>query len=196
MPSPLSAPLATRTQARARTSCEEHPRLYLDPMMEQPPAQTASVEARRRYRTLESHAERLCHACPLLESCLYRAVVEHDVTGFVAGATERQRLEIRRRLGVTVEPEDLDTLAGVTRKHRQVDHEEVVRLRRANPTESLERIARRLGCSLSTVKRHLRKERAATLPAPATPQRPSPAAVTAVYAEIVASSRRRVHLAA
>ena len=42
---------------------------------------------------------------------------------------------------------------------RTVDHDEVVRLRRAHPDESLERLARRLGCSLSTVKRHLRRER-------------------------------------
>jgi hypothetical protein len=42
-----------------------------------------------------------------------------------------------------------------------VDHDEVVRLRAANPDESLERLAQRLGCSLSTVKRHLRQERGA-----------------------------------
>ena len=56
-------------------------------------------------------------------------------------------------------PEDFDSLAGVVGGQRTVDHDEVVRLRRAHPDESLERIARRLGCSLSTVKRHLRRER-------------------------------------
>jgi len=58
-----------------------------------------------------------------------------------------------------VEPENFDTLAGVTGPNHQVDHSEVVRLRTANPHETLEMLAQRLGCSLSTVKRHLRRER-------------------------------------
>jgi hypothetical protein len=85
--------------------------------------------------------------------------VEYDVAGYVAGTTPPQRAQIRRRLHINVEPEDFDSLAGVTRRHRQVNHSEVVRLRNANPNESLETFAQRLGCSLSTVKRHLRRER-------------------------------------
>jgi DNA-binding CsgD family transcriptional regulator len=95
----------------------------------------------------------------MVADCLYRAVVDDDVVGFVAGTTERQRAAIRTRLDVTVAPEDLDTLAGLSRGHRQLDHTEIVRLRRAYPDESLDKLALRLGCSLSTVKRHLRRER-------------------------------------
>ena len=94
-----------------------------------------------------------------MRQCLYSAVVEYDVAGYCAGTTRKQRTEIRNLLKVSVEPEDLDTLAGVQARHRQVDHHEVVRLRNANPHESLDTIAHRLGCSLSTVKRHLRKAR-------------------------------------
>jgi hypothetical protein len=74
-------------------------------------------------------------------------------------AAPAQRAQIRRRLDIAVEPEDFDVLTGVTGRHRQVNHSEVVRLRNANPHESLEMLAHRLGCSLSTVKRHLRRER-------------------------------------
>src|SRR5699024_104606 len=100
-----------------------------------------------------------CSGCPLMQSCLYDAVVKYDVDGVCGGTTRKERQQMRTLLGVTVAPEDFDTLAGVTARHRQVDHDEVVRLRNANPHESLEMLAHRLGCSLSTVKRHLRKAR-------------------------------------
>ena len=131
----------------------------------------------------------VCASCPLLTACLYRAVVEYDVSGFVAGTTERQRAAIRDQLGVEVEPEDLDHLAGVVGTQRTVDHDEVIRLRRAHPDESLERIARRLGCSLSTVKRHLRKERQqpSATSAPAK-RRPTHAEVRRATAEILAEN--------
>ncbi len=109
------------------------------------------------------------------------------MSGFVAGTTVRQRGEIRRRLGVVVEPEDLDTLAGVVGGARQVDHDEVLRLRRANPHETLEQVAQRLGCSLSTVKRHLRRERSE--PAPRrTASRPVPLQVLQVAATVVGAT--------
>ena len=92
-------------------------------------------------------------------SACTRRSSEHDVAGYVGGTTPAQRARIRGRLRITVAPEDFDTLAGVTGGHRQVDHDEVVRLRHAHPDESLETLAHRLGCSLSTVKRHLRRER-------------------------------------
>jgi hypothetical protein len=114
---------------------------------------------RRRQLGLITAAQGACLACPLIADCLYRAVVDYDVAGYVAGTTPPQRAQIRRRLGIVVEPEDFDTLTGVTGRHRQVNHSEVVRLRSANPHESLEMLAQRLGCSLSTVKRHLRRER-------------------------------------
>ena len=65
----------------------------------------------------------------------------------------------RARLGITVEPEDLDSFAGVS-SGRNFDHAEIHRLRQANPTQSLSAIAARVGCSVSTVKRHLRRAEA------------------------------------
>jgi hypothetical protein len=158
MPSSSSHP--TRTPARGtQTGCVQHASLFQDPLLETPPNANAAADVRRRYDELTRQASRVCEACPVLADCLFRAVVEHDVAGFAGATTPRQRTEIRRRLRVSVEPEDFDTLAGVSGRHRQVDHHEVVRLRRANPQESLEALAHRLGCSLSTVKRHLRAER-------------------------------------
>ena len=52
-------------------------------------------------------------ACPLMAHCLYEAVVRHDVAGYAAGTTAAQRVKIRALLGISVEPENLDTLAGV-----------------------------------------------------------------------------------
>ena len=149
------------TSRGTTTGCVQYASLFQDPLLEEPPTASAPVEVRRRHAVLEREADSLCHACPVLEKCLYAAVVHHDVAGYVAGTTRKQRAELRSQLGVRVEPEDFDTLSGVTRHHRQVDHDEVVRLRHANPHESLEQLAQRLGCSLSTVKRHLRHERQA-----------------------------------
>ncbi|HYI57957.1 MAG TPA: WhiB family transcriptional regulator [Microlunatus sp.] len=156
-----------------RPACASAQKLFLDPVLESEPSSSAPARTRRQHSALAAEATDVCASCPLLTACLYRAVVEYDVAGFVAGTTERQRAQIRARLGVEVEPEDFDTLAGVVGGQRTVDHDEVVRLRRAHPDESLERIARRLGCSLSTVKRHLRKERNQPSPAIGT-RRPRP----------------------
>ena len=130
-------------------------------------------------------AQTACRACPLIVDCLYRAVVEYDVAGYVAGTTPLQRAQIRHRLGVTVEPENFDTLAGVTGRHHQVNHSEVVRLRNANPDESLEMLAQRLGCSLSTVKRHLRRERREPSAKTVTPTRPTVNEVLTAAAAVV-----------
>ncbi|MFP5283127.1 MAG: WhiB family transcriptional regulator [Actinomycetes bacterium] len=159
-------------------------KLFQHPLLEDPPPLSAPAEEQRAYATLEGSAERLCAACPLQPRCLYDAVIRFDITGYVAGTTARQRSAIRRRLGVSVPAEDLDILAGVVAGNRPIDHDEVVRLRHANPHESLETLARRLGCSLSTVKRHLRAERnAASRPQPR-PTAPDPDAVLLAYAAV------------
>jgi hypothetical protein len=167
--------------------------VFQDPLLERLPTGGAPAEDRRRAAELVATAAAACGSCPLAASCLYRAVVEHDVAGFVAGTTPRQRAEIRRRLGVVVHPEDFDTLAGVVGGGRQVDHEEVLRLRAAHPDESLETLAGRLGCSLSTVKRHLRRERTAPSPSPSPSPvrtgRPHLRDVLVVAAEVTAGSR-------
>lgn len=138
-------------------ACVDNADLFQSPLLEEPAA-AQNVDDRRRQAMVQRKAENLCLDCPMMVDCLYRAVVKHDVAGYVAGTTQRQRQEMRLRLGIRVEPEDFDSFAGASSGH-QVNHEEVLRLRHANPTASLESIAQRLGCSLSTVKRHLRKAR-------------------------------------
>lgn len=152
-------PLEPRDVEPDRPACAAYPELFLDPALETEPVPSAAARVRRHHAALASAAAEVCASCPMLTACLYRAVAEVDVAGFVAGTTERQRSAIRAHLGIEVQPEDLDNLAGVVGGQRTIDHDEVIRLRKAHPEESLERIARRLGCSLSTVKRHLRKER-------------------------------------
>lgn len=73
-------------------------------------------------------------------------------------------------LGVTVESEDLDSAAGVRREGRPIDHDAVLATRSAYPNDSLASIAERLGCSLSTVKRHLRSAREGKVPGSARPK--------------------------
>ncbi|MGJ3508217.1 WhiB family transcriptional regulator [Enemella sp. A6] len=169
--------------------------LYQHSLIEEPPTTSAPIETRREYQMMTRKAANLCGGCPLSSQCLYDAVVRHDVNGFVGGTTQRQRNEMRHILGIKVAPEDFDTLAGVTTPHRQVDHNEVVRLRQANPHESLETIAQRLGCSLSTVKRHLRKARAAAAAgpkkAPEQPKLPTMSAVRNALVTVTQPARTR-----
>jgi hypothetical protein len=157
--------------------------VFHDQLLEEPLPAGASGTVRRRQQALITTAQAACRECPLIVDCLYSAIVEYDVAGYVAGTTPPQRAQIRRLLDVTVEPEDFDTLAGATRRHRQVNHSEVVRLRNASPHESLETLAQRLGCSLSTVKRHLRRERHAPA-ARSSAQKPTIAAVVAAAVSV------------
>lgn len=167
-------------------NCVRLASVFQDSLVEQPPTSSAPIAVRRRAAALTTQARAACHGCPLLVDCLYRAVVEYDVAGIVAGTTERQRNEIRRRLGVQVTPGDFDSLAGVTGGHRPVDHAEILRLRRSYPDESLDKLARRLGCSLSTVKRHLRQERRQPAEPSAPARKPSIHAVLAATGDVLA----------
>lgn len=146
-----------QADATAR-GCVQRTDIFQDVLLEDPPTSLNAAE-RRATMKLTSQAAKICGACPLQNKCLYTAVVDHDVSGFVAGTTEKQRLKIRRALGWKVTPDNMDSLAGAFAQNRQVDHDEVVRLRMANPHESLEMLAHRMGCSLSTIKRHLRRHR-------------------------------------
>ena len=169
--------------------CVELAFVFQDPLLEEPLPASAPTAVRRRYATLVGQAEQACASCPLIQDCLYAAVVRHDVAGYVGGTTPEQRFRIRRALQISVAPEDLDTLAGVTGRHRQVDHDEVLRLRSARPDESLETLAHRLGCSLSTVKRHLRRERRTPAARRPEPPKPSLSQVLAVAAEVTGHQR-------
>jgi len=172
----------SRTQRRG-PACASSPEVFQDPLVEDPPRGGLTSADRERQTRLLARARATCAGCPLRTACLYDAVVTHDVAGMAGGTTARQRTEVRRRLGVVVDAEDLDTLAGVVGA-RQVDHDEVLRLRRAHPDETLEQLAQRLGCSLSTVKRHLRRSRQE--PAERrTVTRPLPAQVLRVTSAVV-----------
>lgn len=156
--------------------CVTHSSLFQDPALEE--AIPSSTGARAQ---LHNRAAAVCATCPLVKGCLYDAVVRYDVAGFVAGTTARERRSIRANLGIAVESENLDTLAGVTATSHRVDRDEVLRLRRANPDETLEQLAMRLGCSMSTVKRHLRKSRREVDTASETLSKPRPS-MEAVWA--------------
>jgi AraC-like DNA-binding protein len=185
------------TEHGARAVCIDQADVFQHPLLENPPASSAPAGVRRSYSGLAHRAAQSCRRCPLLAGCLYDAVVRHDVAGYAAGTTARERNKVRSLLGITVEPESLDTLAGVSGGNRPVDHDEVVRLRAANPDESLERLAQRLGCSLSTVKRHLRQERSGGGTTRRQPRPlPSMAAVLATARRVLDAERSRGSAAA
>ena len=153
-PSPLPADFATQ--------CATDLDLYLDPMLEDPPTRSSvSVSRWREYESLVSRARQACAACPLLDECLYKAIVQVDVSGYVGCTTPQERKAIRRLLDVSIDPDDLDTYAGTRAERQPIDHDTVLRARAAYPDDSLESLALRLECSLSTVKRHLRRARKA-----------------------------------
>ena len=140
--------------------CATNPDLFLHPLLDTPPARSkVSRSVWTEYRELLQQARDACASCPLFVDCLYQAVVQVDVAGFVGCTTPRERKQIRSELGVSVAPEDLDAAAGVRGERRPIDHEAVLAVRAAHPDESLEELASRLECSLSTVKRHLRRAR-------------------------------------
>jgi hypothetical protein len=180
----------THTASRTKARCVELSAIFQDQLLEEPLPTSAPATLRHRQQAMITMAEAACRECPLITKCLYSAIVNYDVAGYVAGTMPTQRARIRRRLDITVEPENFDGLAGVTGGHRQVDHNEVVRLRNANPHESLELLAQRLGCSLSTVKRHLRRERRDPTTR-TTPHKPTVSEVLAAAAVVTSSPLRR-----
>ena len=143
-------------------ACAARPELYLDELLDNPPVKSKVAKAVwSEYRDRLEEVRSACAACPLFADCLYRAVVEVDVSGYVGCTTPRERRRIRRMLGVEVGAEDFDALAGVRQEGKPINHESVLATRAAYPNDSLASIADRLGCSLSTVKRHLRSAREA-----------------------------------
>src|SRR4029450_4890225 len=107
---------STKLDNYAGARCMELAAVFQDQLLEKPLPASAPGVVRRRQLALITAAQAACRECPLIIDCLHRAVVEYDVAGYVAGTTPSQRAQIRRRLGITVEPEDFDSLAGVTRR--------------------------------------------------------------------------------
>ncbi|MHA6513686.1 WhiB family transcriptional regulator [Tessaracoccus sp. Z1128] len=167
----------------------KYPTIFLHPLLEDG-ASAGSGGERREQSMLESQADAMCASCPLQARCLTDAVTRFDVSGFVAGTTRRQRQEIRLRLGVEVPPDNLDALAGAP-SGRQFDRHEIHRLRTAHPTQPLSVLASKIGCSVSTIKRHLRKiEEEGLAVRPSDRPRPTPREVMAVASEVRRGSRR------
>lgn len=173
------------------TPCVTASNVFLHPLLEEGVTPSSRGE-RREQAMLRTQAERLCSGCPMLAQCLSDAVTKHDVAGFVAGTTRRQRQEIRNRLGVQVKADDMDPYAGVN-SGRQFDRFEIHRMRTANPDQPLSVIAQKVGCSVSTVKRHLRRiEQEGGLPMPdEATVAPSASEVLAVAQELKAGAAAR-----
>jgi len=145
------------------TACSTDIDLYLHPLLEDPPVRsTASKDTWADYERLVFAARDACSSCPLLADCLYKAVAQTDVSGYVGCTTPKERAAMRKLIGVKVETEDLDSFAGARGSRKPVDTDDVLRMHAQYPDEPLESIAERLDCSLSTVKRHLRKARSAS----------------------------------
>lgn len=157
----ITIPATSRTaEPRAAPPCAQNREMYGNELLERPPVRSKVTNAVwSEYRTALDQVRDACAGCPLFVDCLYRAVVQVDVAGYVGCTTPRERRQIRRMLGVQVPAEDLDDAAGVRHSGRPLDHESVLAARRSYPEETFEQLADRLGCSLSTVKRHMRRAR-------------------------------------
>lgn len=199
MPETRKGPHVTSTSDSRVPACAVLTHVFQHPFMEEDATPT-NAEQRRLRSALTARATETCMACPFFEDCLDIAVTKHDVSGFVAATTSRQRAQMRNLLRVEVNADDMDALIGVIASGRQIATRDVVALRRAHPDESLDFIAQRLGCSLSTVKRHLRRARAAAASEADAPRRRSPEGpsrgrlITAF--ESVTGMRRRTEAAA
>ena len=173
------------------TACVACTNVFLHPLIDDSTAPTTRGE-RREQQMLRAQAAKMCAECPMLAQCLTDAVGKFDVAGFVGGTTRRQRHEIRARLGVTVAPEDFDAFAGVN-SGRQFDRHEIHRMRTANPDQPLSVIAAKVGCSVTTVKRHLRRmEAEGGIPRTIEKKSPTPAQIVAVADDVRRGTRRAV----
>jgi len=135
--------------------CAQQPEAYLDERLDMP---SPSAEDTLRFSDFIEHVRRECAACPAMVDCLYRAVVEVDVYGFAACTTHHDRQRIRGMLGLETVLSPAGPV-GIRSGRGPVDHETVMALRKAHPQDTFAQLAERLGCSLSTVKRHMRRAR-------------------------------------
>ncbi len=154
--------------------CAHVPEVYQDELLHSPPERTdISAAAWDELAAKRASAHRQCAGCPLMVACLYRAVVEVDVSGFVACTTESDRLRIRAQLGIEVQQLS-STPFGVPRVGGgPLSHDAVMAARESHPKDTCHQLADRLGCSTSTIKRHLRRARDAKLAGSAAPNHTS-----------------------
>lgn len=141
-------------------ACADDPMTFLDDALETPLGRHGLTAAmRREVARKRAEAHRRCAACPIFTDCLYRAVVEVNVSGFVACTTESDRQDLRRRLGVSVADTEIASFGAARLGGGPVDHATVLATRQAHPDDTCQQLAERLGCSTSTIKRHLRRAR-------------------------------------
>ncbi|HPU13615.1 MAG TPA: WhiB family transcriptional regulator [Aeromicrobium sp.] len=139
--------------------CAMAPEVYQDEVLLSPPARReVTADEWREYQAKRSAAHRRCAGCEVLDECLYRAVVEVDVAGFLACTSEAERKRMRRELSIDVQV-DSSPYGTARVGGGPVDHDEVIAARKAHPDDTCRQLAERLDCSTSTVKRHLRQER-------------------------------------
>ena len=83
--------------------CAAKPEMYLDELLDNAPVQSKVAKAVwADYRERLEQVRNACAGCPLFVDCLYRAVVQVDVSGYVGCTTPRERRRIRRMLGISV----------------------------------------------------------------------------------------------
>ena len=172
--------------------CAFEPEVYLDDLLHSPPARADITAAEWESLTVKrATAHRQCAGCPLMVECLYRAVVEMDVSGYVACTTESDRLAIRRRLGIQIHQPATVVYGAARVGGGPVSHEAVVTARQAYPKDTCHQLADRLGCSTSTIKRHLRRareqKREASLAPASVPSLPTIDAVLDIFDELETS---------
>ena len=142
--------------------CANRPEAYLDERLQSPPTRNDVSRAEwERLTQQRADVHRDCAGCPFLVDCLYRAVVEVDVFGYAACTTGSDRHRIRRMLGIEIMQPTAGPFAPPRTGAGPIDHETVLTLRQSFPNDTCIQLARRLGCSTSTVKRHLRRARQA-----------------------------------
>ena len=142
--------------------CADSPDVYLDEALRGTLSVNEATGAeRQRLERQHEAAHRNCAGCPVLVDCLYRAVVEVDVFGYAACTTEADRQAIRRKLGIEVPQQTTGPFAAPRAGIGPIDHETVMSVRQSYPHDTCLQLAHRLGCSTSTVKRHLRRAREA-----------------------------------
>jgi hypothetical protein len=177
---------------RTTPPCAFEPEVYHDELLDTPPERTdispaewESLSAKR------ATAHRQCAGCPLMVDCLYRAVVEVDVSGYVACTTESDRRLIRRQLGIEIQQPSATAYGAARVGGGPVSHEAVMTVRHAYPKDTCHQLAERLGCSTSTIKRHLRRARAQkrdeALAPSTTPAQPSIDAVLDCFDQLESS---------
>jgi hypothetical protein len=139
--------------------CADAPEAYMDVSLQEASITTLSAAEREKLSATKAAIHRQCAGCALLVDCLYRAVVEVDLSGYVDCTTESERAIIRERLGIEVAQSTLTPYRAPLVGGGPVSHEAVLTARQAYPKDTCQQLAERLGCSTSTIKRHLRRDR-------------------------------------